>query len=753
MYKLALPFAVVLEPVAKPCFRWSPCCLAGRFPVATTVIRLVLLLFVGQMPALLIAEQPELPLRVGVFQQDVRRFYTKADGLPDDDVREIALNGDGDIVVRSARGVFVLRDGTWSKADDTESFESQRRLPEQIRNSNAIESGSTLAVATRRDGVVAVGAQEGLYWFDEKGLRKLFPSEGNRRWAPTQVFVDFDGEGRLWFASQQGVGSCKDGEWKLYRGEDGLPYDDITSVACGPNGSVWFGTKIGAVRFDGNHWSYRQGKRWLPHDDVRDVVIDVNGDVWVATAGGVAKLHGRRMTLADKAKYYEDQIDAQHRRTEFGYVIEAHTDTPGKKSGMRLSDSDNDGLWTSMYGAGECFAYGATGSLLAKRRAKAAFKALKFLSEAPKGSEHAPPSGFIARTVLETESGKDPNQGAYTWDGQREKQKDDGLWRVYSPRWPKSADGKYYWKSDTSSDELDGHYFFYPLYYDLVAETEAEKSEVREIVRANIDHLIAHDFSLHDHAGRTRWGIYGPKELNHDPNWFEERGLKSISMLSYLNVAYHMTGDEKYRKVAAELRDKHSYHINIMWPKYQRGLGSGNQSDDEMAFMSFYNLVKYEPDANLKKLYTASFANSWRQEEPEMNPFFNFCFAAVAIDVAYADSWGTHDLSPGPSWLRDSIETLKRFPLDRFDWRHTNSHRKDIVRLTHHTADVFQGTVRNMGYRRNGKVVPVDERYFNHWNHSPWRLDSGGSGRTIGTGAVFTLPYYMGLYHGFIAAD
>ena len=709
----------------------------------------VVLLLITQLSA----ERPTLPRHVGEFQQDVRTFYTKAEGLPDNDVREIAINGDGNVTVRLARGQFVFRGGAWLSTDNTGPFELKRRLPKQLRESKEIKTETTLSVAKRTDGTIALGTKDGLFWHDENGLRQLFPSQGNRRWAPTDVYVDFDAQGRLWFASQQGVGSFHAGKWTLYTGENGLPYDDMTAVACGSDGTVWFGTKIGTIRFDGNSWSYRQGKRWLPHDEVRDIAIDNDGSAWVATAGGIAKLHDRRMTLADKAKYYEDEIDAQHRRTRFGYVIEAHADAPGKKSGIRLSDSDNDGLWTSMYGAGECFAYGATRGPLAKRRAKAAFRALKFLSEAPKGSKHAPPDGFIARTVLETNSEKDPNTGGYTLEGQREKQKDDGLWRVYSPRWPKTAGGKYYWKSDTSSDELDGHYFFYPLYYDLVAETETEKTEVAEIVRANIDHLIKHDFSLLDHAGRTRWGVYGPKELNQDPGWFEERGLKSISILSYLNVAFHVTGDEKYRKVAAELREKHSYHINVMWPKYQRGLGSGNQSDDEMAFMSFYNLVKYEPDPKLKKLYTASFANSWRQEEPEMNPFFNFCFAAVANDVEYTDSWGTHDLSPWPSWLDDSIETLKRFPLDRFDWRHTNSHRKDIVRLSNHTADVFQVRVRNMGYRRNGKVIPVDERYFNHWNHSPWRLDSGGNGRTIGTGAVFTLPYYMGLYHGFIAKD
>ena len=247
--------------------------------------------------------------------------------------------------------------------------------------------------------------------------------------------------------------------------------------------------------------------------------------------------------------------------------------------------------------------------------------------------------------------------------------------------------------------------------------------------------------------------MFGPDDLNNDPKWHVERGLNSISILSYLNVASHVTGDNKYREVAAQLREKHGYHINVMWPKYQRGLGSGNQSDDEMAFMAYYNLIKYESDPELKKLYLASFANSWRQEEPEMNPFFNFCFAALAQDAKITNTWGTFDLSPWPNWLSDSIETLKQFPLDRFNWRHTNRHRKDLVRLTNHTADAYDDSVNDVGYRVNGKVIPVDERYFNHWNHSPWLFDSGGDGRTLGTGTVFTLPYYMGVYHGFLVPE
>jgi hypothetical protein len=57
---------------------------------------------------------------------------------------------------------------------------------------------------------------------------------------------------------------------------------------------------------------------------------------------------------------------------------------------------------------------------------------------------------------------------------------------------------------------------------------------------------------------------------------------------------------------------------------------------------------------------------------------------------------------------------------------------------------------RERGHRLNGKVVPVENRHFNHWNTDPWQLDYGGNGKELAAGTVFLLPYYMGVYHGFI---
>jgi hypothetical protein len=402
-----------------------------------------------------------------------------------------------------------------------------------------------------------------------------------------------------------------------------------------------------------------------------------------------------------------------------------------------------------MYGAGECFAYAATQDAKAKERAAKAFEALRFLQKVTQGGPHAPPKGYIARTIRPAEW-PDPNVGRLERD--REEQKRDRLWKVYEPRWPKSADGKWFWKSDTSSDELDGHYFFYALYHDLCAGTDAEKARVREVVRDVTDHLLAHDFVLIDHDGQpTRWAIYGPQFLNRDPNWWPERGLNSLSVLSYLAVAAHVTGDAKYEAASRALIDQHGYAHNAMYPKVQQGPGSGNQSDDEMAFMCYYSLLRCSKDEALKRMIRYSFFRYWVNEAPEMNPFFNFAYAAQNLDAGATNPWGRFPLKPWPGWHEDSMKTLYGFPLDRLNWAHKNSHRLDLVALAGvRSRDLDSPDRFRRGHRANGKVLPVENRHFNHWNTDPWALDYGGTGGELAAGTVFLLPYYLGLYHGFI---
>ena len=98
------------------------------------------------------------------------------------------------------------------------------------------------------------------------------------------------------------------------------------------------------------------------------------------------------------------------------------------------------------------------------------------------------------------------------------------------------------------------------------------------------------------------------------------------------------------------------------------------------------------------------------------------------------------------------MATLYGFSLDRLNWPHRNSHRLDLIYVPPVRSQDLEDLDRHRqrGHRVNGKVLPIENRHFNHWNTDPWQLDYSGNGQELAAGTVFLLPYYMGVYHGFI---
>ncbi len=751
------------------------------------------------------------PTKVGTYPQEIGHAYTTADGLPSDEVNDVVVADDGAVYAGTDAGVAQWNGTDWATVPNTppgpvhcvavdsrrlaiatdtalyirvgdkdwESVFTLTHPPTSLflsdnavtfDSNNEIYSNNLMGVPIKSDlaplpGIhkiaeeyrsidsyfMVAATKGGLYSSAVGPWERIFPESGQRSWAVTNArAVLFASNGDLWFASPQGVGRRSGLTWTLFEGKDGLPYNDFTCMAEGPEGEIWFGTTKGAIRYDGTNFDYREGKRWLPDNDVRDIAVASNGDAWFATAKGVGRIERRPMTLAEKAKFYEDEIDKYNRRTPYGYVVWAPLGVPGDKSTARRRDDDNDGQWTGEYGAAECFAYGASKDPKAKERATAAFEALRFLSQVTQGGEHPAPKGFPARCIWPTDDPWNPNEDpAYSVAHQEEEQKSDSLWKVITPRWPTSADGKWYWKCDTSSDELDGHYFLNACYFDLVAETEEEKARVAAVVRDMTDHLIDHEFKLVDHDGKpTRWARYGPDTVNGDPNFWPEHGLNSMSMLSYLRTAAHVTGDEKYNAVADDLIENHGYAMNSMFPKYQKGPGSFVQFDDEMAFMNYYNLLAYETNPKVREMMALSWRDYWDIEVFERNPFYNFAFAARCTGATFTSPWGTRDLTPDQIAIDDSVDTLKRYPMNLINWSQTNSHRLDILPLS---PVVREGDeAKGKGYGPDGKVLPIDERFQHVWSDDSWELDTDGTGNQLATGMPFLLGYYMGLYHGYI---
>ena len=289
-----------------------------------------------------------------------------------------------------------------------------------------------------------------------------------------------------------------------------------------------------------------------------DIAFAGDGTAYVATAGGLSILKQKKMTLAEKAEHYERLVRERHVRPP-GLVEHCILKKPGDLSSHAPTDTDNDGLFTGLYVGAESFRYAVTGDPEAAKNAREGYRAMEFLQTV------TDTPGFVARTVIPSDWGHmaDRNRTFTPQQVAAEAIQNPRFKRVEN-RWRKSADGKWIWKGDTSSDEISGHYFAYGVYYDLVAD-EQERRRVAELVRRITDYIIDGGYTLRDIDGEpTLWGVWAPDRLLDDPNWQPERGSNSVEILSFLAVAHHVTGDEKYEREIARLFDEKRFSELIL---------------------------------------------------------------------------------------------------------------------------------------------------------------------------------------------
>ena len=477
-----------------------------------------------------------------------------------------------------------------------------------------------------------------------------------------------------------------------------LPVAEITVVAAESPSILWVGTPRGAVRVDRDDRTreYFAGRRWLLDDRVTGIGFD-GTSTWIETPAGFSRVASTPMTLEDKSRAFVARVRARHDR--WGLTADSRLRVPGDLASNQPISTDNDGLWTAMYVAAESFRFKVTGAADARAHARAGMQALMRL-ESITGVP-----GFPARSFIRVGVDEQPADGEWH-------DTPDGLWR---------------WKGDTSSDEIVGHFFVYPIYHDLVAD-EDERPALGAVIDRITSHILDNNYQLVDVDGqRTRWGWWTPELVWDDP---DETGLRALHILSHLTVARRLTTDParraRYQAAYDTLVGTHRYHLltrnqKIMVP------GAINHSDDELAFLSYYPLLQYETDPALRAVYQQSLERSWRIERPERNPLWN---------VIYGAGTGATDFD-----RVDVLRTLREIPMDMIQWTVTNSHRLDVP---------VDPVLDRHGRQQALVVLPYDELPMSKWNGNPYRLDGGTGGGTEDDGAYFLLPYWMGRYHRLI---
>ncbi|WP_422931302.1 hypothetical protein [Singulisphaera sp. PoT] len=600
-------------------------------------------------------------------------------------------------------------------------FVAQDLLPAGAKVLSAARAASGRVLVVTDQG--AFGSSGEKFERLEIGPRQPEPGQPEVRSFAKVVAIAGDAIGHVWIATDRGL-FATDGEqwWQSIDRRDGVPYETLTCLYLSPNGDVWAGTPEGAWRLRDGQYRYFWGKRWLPDNRVQAIWSDAKNRIWLETKKGVSCIEERPMTLAEKAGHYDEITWSRHNRR--GFICEIKLKTPGDvNSPHTFNVNDNDGLWTSMYVAAMSLRYAATKSPEARLHANGSLKALLDLERLP----GLP--GFPARAIATDDELQKGVLGVHLDDTVLTPGETTKIW------FRSKLDPKLWCKGDTSSDELDGHYFAWYLYHDLVAD-EAEKTEIAGVVRRVTDHIMNNGYNLVGHTGqKTRWGIWAPELINHHPFYHDLRALNSLEILSFLKVAEHITGDAKYDRAYDELIEKHHYLLNSLMMR--RGVTGRwpdiNHSDDELLYLVYYPLLMLEKDPARRRILVQSIARTWEETpgeqsiRPEHSPFYNFVYGATTGRRCDVD---------------ESIETLRDWPWELIDWTVNNTQRHDVVVKT------------EPGVHRHriqlDRVLPISERAQGRWNRSPWTPDDGTDGRREFDGVAWSLSYWLGVHHGYI---
>lgn len=361
---------------------------------------------------------------------------------------------------------------------------------------------------------------------------------------------------------------------------------------------------------------------------------------------------------------------------------------------------------TGMYLGTQAWRYAATHDLDARDRAMQSLTALELLATV------SGKPGLLARAAWPVDEPMD----------------DDGIWHV-------SADGRYKWRGDVSSDQMTGVFFGLATAHQHVADNDA-KQTIAAIAAPLAAHLLDNGRRIIGYDGEpTQWGNYTPEYV---------RGREPMNALLYLQhmkTAAHVTGEQRFAEAYHQAAFDDGYADLAVRARHLGEPRRVNHSDDVLILLALLPLLELETDEALHGKYVESLRRAWKGNEeypgikPEGNPFYAFAAARYLDDESGLDA--------ARLWF-------ERFPLD-MKWN-----RDTIETYSRQFGFTFDPEPRSPA-PEPGAPVPIDRRPKS-WSAlvaNPYR-DAGG--RTADSGVVYNghdylITYWQGRYYGYLNAS
>lgn len=207
---------------------------------------------------------------------DRQRLYTKADGLPSEDITAIVRGADRTLwIATRSGGLARLRDG---------------RI-DSLGLADGLSDDNLYTVYEDRERNLWVGTNTGgVSRLRQTPFRTISTRDGVLAEATRAVFESHDGG--MWVGTAHGVSRLLNGTVTQWTTKEGLPVDGVAMIGESRDGDMWFGSLVGLIRMHGRSMSRYTMASGLPHQNVRSMFEDRDGGLWIGTVGGVCRIEG-----------------------------------------------------------------------------------------------------------------------------------------------------------------------------------------------------------------------------------------------------------------------------------------------------------------------------------------------------------------------------------------------------------------------------------------------------------------------------
>jgi hypothetical protein len=195
-------------------------------------------------------------------------------------------------------------------------------------------------------------------------------------------------------------------------------------------------------------------------------------------------------------------------------------------------------------------------------------------------------------------------------------------------------------------------------------------------------------------------------------------------LLPDLLIAHHVTGKARYldfyQRVVARFKDNPD-RFRDTGPFSLERLAKVNHSSEGQAYEALYNLIRYEKDPELLKIYRKWVEELWEMNWMEGNSLFTWMTSALLPDYRVpakpgVPAAGPRDIPHVDEAMRMAVETLHLYPIDRVLRPVMNSLRTDLEPNPFAREE-----------KLSARPIPINQRPLDNeyaWKGNPYQMDN-----------------------------